>query len=68
LAGYPCDLDEINEIARAHNLAVIEDAAHALGATYRGKPISAISRFTCFSFQAINTDDRRRRRALLPAP
>ncbi|SRR6266446_233281 len=52
-AGYPCDLDEINEIARAHSLAVIEDAAHALGATYRGKPISAISRFTCFSFQAI---------------
>jgi perosamine synthetase len=34
-------------------LAVIEDAAHALGATYRGKPIGAISRFTCFSFQAI---------------
>ena len=52
-AGYPCDLDEINEVAAAHNLAVIEDAAHALGATYRGKPISAISRFTCLSFQAI---------------
>jgi perosamine synthetase len=59
-AGYPCDLDEINEIARAHSLAVIEDAAHALGATYRGKLIGAISRFTCFSFQAIkhlNTGD-----------
>jgi perosamine synthetase len=58
--GYPCDLDEINEIASAHNLAVIEDAAHALGATYRKKPIGAISRFTCFSFQAIkhlNTGD-----------
>jgi perosamine synthetase len=52
-AGYPCDLDEINEVAAAHNLAVIEDAAHALGATYRGKPIGAISRFTCLSFQAI---------------
>lgn len=51
--GYSCDLDEINEIAREHNLAVIEDAAHALGATYRGKPIGAISRFTAFSFQAI---------------
>lgn len=51
--GYPCDLDEINEIARENNLAVIEDAAHALGATYRGKPIGAISRFTAFSFQAI---------------
>lgn len=52
-AGYPCDLDEINEIARENNLAVIEDAAHALGATYRGRPIGAISRFTAFSFQAI---------------
>lgn len=51
--GYPCDLDEINEIARENNLAVIEDAAHALGSTYRGKPIGAISRFTTFSFQAI---------------
>jgi perosamine synthetase len=52
-AGYPCDLDEINEIAKNHDLAVIEDAAHALGATYRGRPIGAVSRFTAFSFQAI---------------
>ena len=52
-AGYPCDMSEINAVAAAHNLVVIEDAAHALGATYRGKPIGAISHFTCFSFQAI---------------
>lgn len=52
-AGYPCDLDEINQLAAAHRLTVIEDAAHALGATYRGRPVGAISRFTCFSFQAI---------------
>jgi len=52
-AGYPCDLDEINAIATQHGLVVIEDAAHALGATYKGKPIGAISRFTAFSFQAI---------------
>ncbi len=51
--GYPCDMDEINEIAQRHNLIVIEDAAHALGATYKGRPIGAISDFTCFSFQAI---------------
>jgi perosamine synthetase len=51
--GYPCDLDEIHAIARKYNLAVIEDAAHAIGATYKGKPIGAISDFTCFSFQAI---------------
>jgi perosamine synthetase len=52
-AGYPCDLDEINGIANEHGLTVIEDAAHALGATYRGKPVGAVSRFACFSFQAI---------------
>ncbi len=51
--GYPCDLDEINAIAREYNLAVIEDAAHALGATYKGQPIGTISPFTAFSFQAI---------------
>jgi len=52
-AGYPCDMDELNEVAREHGLAVIEDAAHALGAMYRGRPIGALSRFTAFSFQAI---------------
>lgn len=52
-AGYPCDMDEINSLAREYDLAVIEDAAHALGAVYKGKPIGAVSRFTAFSFQAI---------------
>lgn len=51
--GYPCDMDEINGIAAQHGLSVIEDAAHALGATYKGRSIGSISRFTAFSFQAI---------------
>jgi perosamine synthetase len=51
--GYPCDMDEINAIAVEHGLAVIEDAAHALGATYKGRPVGGLSRFTAFSFQAI---------------
>jgi perosamine synthetase len=51
--GYPCDLDEINSLAATHGFAVIEDAAHALGAAYKSKSIGAISRFTAFSFQAI---------------
>ncbi|OFX56512.1 MAG: hypothetical protein A2046_14215 [Bacteroidetes bacterium GWA2_30_7] len=51
--GYPCDLDEINFIAKENNIIVIEDAAHALGATYKNRPIGNISDFTCFSFQAI---------------
>ncbi|OON67331.1 DegT/DnrJ/EryC1/StrS family aminotransferase [Hymenobacter sp. CRA2] len=51
--GYPCDLDEIHAIAKKHGLLVIEDAAHAPGATYKGRAIGSISDFTCFSFQAI---------------
>src|SRR3989338_7893059 len=38
-SGYPCDMDEINKIAKKHNLKVIEDGAHALGAYYKGKAI-----------------------------
>ncbi|MBI4971064.1 MAG: DegT/DnrJ/EryC1/StrS family aminotransferase [Candidatus Omnitrophica bacterium] len=51
--GNPCEMDEINEIAKRHQLKVIKDAAHALGAKYKGKPIGSISDFSCFSFQAI---------------
>lgn len=51
--GYPCDMDAISKIACEHNLPVIEDAAHAFGAEYKGRNIGAISDFTCFSFQAI---------------
>ncbi|RZK09842.1 MAG: DegT/DnrJ/EryC1/StrS family aminotransferase, partial [Flavobacterium sp.] len=43
----------IQQIADKHNLIVIEDAAHALGARYKGKAIGSLSDFTCFSFQAI---------------
>lgn len=51
--GYPCDMDEIAAIAQEDDVAVVEDAAHALGATYKGKPVGTLSRFTAFSFQAI---------------
>lgn len=51
--GGPCDLDAIGEISKQTRVPVIEDAAHALGASYRGRPIGAISPFTAFSFQAI---------------
>lgn len=51
--GEPCDMDEIGAIAREFKLPVIEDAAHAFGAEYKGRMIGTISRFTCFSFQAI---------------
>ncbi len=51
--GYPCDMDEIMQIANEHNLTVIEDAAHAIGASYKETPVGAISPLTAFSFQAI---------------
>lgn len=50
-AGLPCDMDEIH--TAAGGLPVIEDAAHAIGAFYKDRPVGAISPFTCFSFQAI---------------
>lgn len=51
--GYPCDLEQINSISLQFGLSVIEDAAHALGATYNHHHIGVHSRFVCFSFQAI---------------
>ncbi len=51
--GLPCDMDEIQAIADQYGIPVIEDAAHALGATYKGRSIGEISDFTMFSFQAI---------------
>jgi dTDP-4-amino-4,6-dideoxygalactose transaminase len=53
--GQPCDMGRILEIARRHNLYVIEDAAHALPAQYRGKTIGTIGDITCFSFYATKT-------------
>ncbi|MGQ0562379.1 MAG: DegT/DnrJ/EryC1/StrS family aminotransferase [Gemmatimonadota bacterium] len=48
--GYPCDLHALAEIAQQHGLEVVEDAAHAPGAAWRGQKIGALSRATCFSF------------------
>lgn len=53
--GQPCDLDEINELAKKYNLRVLEDAAHSLPATYKGKKIGTVSEVTCFSFYATKT-------------
>jgi len=51
--GLPCDMDELQSIADEFKIPIIEDAAHALGAKYKGKYIGSISDFTMFSFQAI---------------
>jgi dTDP-4-amino-4,6-dideoxygalactose transaminase len=54
-AGQPCDMDRILDIARRHNIAVIEDAAHALPAWYDDRMVGTISDMTCFSFYATKT-------------
>lgn len=51
--GQPCDLDRINDIAKKHNLVVIEDAAHAFGATYKDRKVGSISDMTMFSFHPV---------------
>lgn len=48
--GYPCNMDDILEIARSHGLYVIEDAAHAPGAVYKGEKAGTIGDIGCFSF------------------
>lgn len=48
-AGGLCDMDPVMKIAGQHNLAVIEDAAHALGSKYKGRMVGTIGTSTCFS-------------------
>jgi dTDP-4-amino-4,6-dideoxygalactose transaminase len=48
--GFACDMDAVVAIAERHGLVVIEDAAHAPGATYRGRPCGTLGAVGCFSF------------------
>ena len=50
--GYPCDLDSLSELARRRGLRIVEDAAHAPGSTWRGRPIGSVGDASCFSFFA----------------
>ncbi len=52
LWGVPCEMEAIINIARKHDIAVIEDACHAHGAEYKGKKIGTLGDFGFFSFQA----------------
>ena len=51
--GQPCNLDEINDIAKKHELIIIEDAAHAIGAKYKGKKVGGLTDLTVFSFHPV---------------
>ncbi len=54
-AGQPFDIESLNQVIKQYNpdIKIIEDAAHALGASYMNKPIGSHSDYVCFSFQAI---------------
>ncbi|WP_413364927.1 UDP-4-amino-4,6-dideoxy-N-acetyl-beta-L-altrosamine transaminase [Lysinibacillus sp. 3P01SB] len=51
--GQPVDIDEIMEIAKEHNLVVIEDGAHSLGASYKGRKVGSQAHMTMFSFHPV---------------
>jgi perosamine synthetase len=53
LAGHPCNMDPIHELAKSKGIKVVEDAAHACGAEHNGRRIGSISDLTCFSFHAV---------------
>jgi dTDP-4-amino-4,6-dideoxygalactose transaminase len=55
IAGLPADLDGIGELSRKHNVATVEDAAHAFPSKYLGRYVGSISDITCFSFYATKT-------------
>lgn len=53
--GQAVELDEIRAICREHDLILIEDAAHAIGTKYKGRPVGSIADMTCFSFHPVKT-------------
>ncbi|NOU90927.1 aminotransferase class I/II-fold pyridoxal phosphate-dependent enzyme [Paenibacillus sp. LMG 31460] len=53
LAGHPCDMDAIQALADSKGIKVIEDAAHACGAEYKGNKIGSSGNLTCFSYHAV---------------
>ncbi len=52
-AGHPADQDKLRSIAKKYKLILIDDAAHALGAKYKGKPIGSLADLTTFSFHPV---------------
>ena len=54
-AGLPCDFDKLKKITKKHSLILIEDAAHSLGAEYKGKKVGCIADLTTFSFHPVKS-------------
>jgi dTDP-4-amino-4,6-dideoxygalactose transaminase len=55
LTGYPADMDRIADVASSHGLAVIEDAAQAIGATYKGRKAGSLATAGCFSLHPLKS-------------
>ena len=53
IGGYPVDMDPIMELAKKHNLIVLEDAAHGFGGEYKGKKLGTIGHFGAYSFHEV---------------
>ncbi|GHU65669.1 spore coat polysaccharide biosynthesis protein SpsC [Spirochaetia bacterium] len=56
IGGYPVDMDPIMKLAKKHNLVVLEDAAHAFGAKYKGRMVGTNADFTGFSFHEVKNN------------
>ena len=52
-AGQPCDYDQLAEIANRHNLAIVDDACHALGGSYKNRPVGTLAELNTFSFHPV---------------
>jgi perosamine synthetase len=52
-AGHPCDYDALGAIAKEHGLALVDDACHAIGGSYRGRPVGSLARLNAFSFHPV---------------
>ena len=52
-SGRPCEMDSINAIAEKNEIYVVEDACHAIQATYKNKPAGSLGDFGCFSFHPL---------------
>lgn len=52
-AGQPCDYDALRRLADRHGVALVADACHSLGASYKGKPVGCLADLTCFSFHPV---------------
>ncbi len=52
-AGQPCDYDALSTICQQHQLELISDACHSLGASYQGRPVGQLAKMTAFSFHPV---------------